>query len=347
MGEEIVAEFAPRGVERFRVRSDDTLRIVPDDARDAALQWNAKSWRGTLLVFATAGGGLTLASELPLETYLLGVVPGEIGALSETLVEAGRAQAIAARSYTLFYLGRRAAEGFDLYGTVEDQVYGPLESERPLATRCVSGTRGVIALADGRPIRANYCSTCGGITAEVWEAWPQAALGYLVSHRDRDAAADYCAGSPHYRWTETWSAGEFVRNVETFGRTRGLDPRLGARRARGRAGRGALEERTRVAAARRRDARLGDRARARPARDAAAPAAPRVHPALDALQARRAARPGERPGDRRRRLGRGERPRRGALSDGSAWHGEGREARRGDRPALLRRREARDALLIP
>ena len=43
----------------------------------------------------------------------------------------GGAQAVAARSYTLFYKGRRGAEGFDLFSTVEDQVYGPVGIERP------------------------------------------------------------------------------------------------------------------------------------------------------------------------------------------------------------------------
>ena len=66
-----------------------------------------------------------------------------------------------------------AAEGFDLYSTVEDQVYGPVENERPLATRCVESTAGEVALAGGGPIRANYYSTCGGITADVWEGWPR------------------------------------------------------------------------------------------------------------------------------------------------------------------------------
>jgi stage II sporulation protein D len=154
---------------------------------------------------------------LPLETYLLGVVPGEIGALSDDVIEAGRAQAIAARSYTLFYRGRRAAEGFDLYGTVEDQVYGPVEGERATATRCVEDTRGVVALADGWPIRANYCSTCGGITAEVWEAWPADPASYLVSHRDRDGAPEHCSASPHYRWREEWSVGEFAADLARFG----------------------------------------------------------------------------------------------------------------------------------
>ena len=130
-------------------------------------------------------------------------------------MEAGRAQAIAARSYTLFYRGRRAAEGFDLYGTVEDQLYGPVESERPLAARCVAATRGRVALAAGQPIRANYCSTCGGITAEVWEAWPTPAVSYLVSHLDH-GSADYCAASPQYRWREEWPAAEFAADLARF-----------------------------------------------------------------------------------------------------------------------------------
>ena len=44
-----------------------------------AMSWNGKTWRGRAKVFANPRGRLTLAFRLPLETYLLGVVPGEIG----------------------------------------------------------------------------------------------------------------------------------------------------------------------------------------------------------------------------------------------------------------------------
>jgi len=192
----------------------DTLWVM---ARRGQLRWNGRSWRGIFKIFLNPRGKLTLADQLPLETYLLGVVPGEIGGLSEDLIEAGRAQAIAARSYTLFYRGRRASEGFDLYGTVEDQVYGPVESERPLATQCVEQTRGRVALYDGKPIRANYCSTCGGVSAEVWEAWPASALPYLESRRDGRRGGESCESSPQYRWRERWSEEEFLDNIEHFG----------------------------------------------------------------------------------------------------------------------------------
>jgi len=195
----------------------DTLEVSNATGGELHALWGGKTWRASRLrVFLNPHGKLTLVVRLPLETYLLGVVPGEIGALSDALLEAGRAQAIAARSYTLFYRERRAAEGFDLYGTVEDQLYGPIESEKPAASRCVESTRGKIALANGQAIRANYCSTCGGITAEVWEAWPAASLPYLVSHRDH-GSGDWCAASTSYRWREEWSAAEFASDVARFG----------------------------------------------------------------------------------------------------------------------------------
>jgi stage II sporulation protein D len=215
-------EDRARGLELFRLPVGDTLVLAPGDPRSPSMRWRDKTWRGGFRAFVTPQGAITLVSELPLETYLLGVVPGEIGALSDALLEAGRAQAIAARSYTLFYLGRRAELGFDLYGTVEDQVYGPVESERPLASKVVTATAGSAALSRDRPVRANYGSTCGGITAEVWEAWPVAPLNYLVSHRDRLGATDECTASPHYRWSETWSAAEFVANVEKYAPLQGV-----------------------------------------------------------------------------------------------------------------------------
>jgi stage II sporulation protein D (peptidoglycan lytic transglycosylase) len=218
-----------------RLAAGETLSVTPEQG--TTIRWNDQQWRGQFRVFINPRGTLTLVTRLQLESYLAGVVPGEIGALGEDVIEAGRAQAIAARSYTLFYRGRRAAEGFDVYATVEDQLYVAVEGERPLASRCVETTAGKVAVSDGRPVRANYCSTCGGITADVWEAWPADPLPYLVSRRDRPTRAgegttdDYCAASRHFRWQEEWPAAEFLSNLAEFCRPNGipLPPgRLGA-----------------------------------------------------------------------------------------------------------------------
>jgi len=205
----------------------DTLFVGPERATEkgaagAPIQWAGKSWRGRLKVFVNPRGRLTLATRLPLEDYLLGVVPAEIGGLGEDLLEAGRAQAIAARSYTLYYMGRRGSEGFDLFGTVEDQAYGGIEAERPLATRCVETTRGQVQMWKGQPVRANYSSTCGGMSAEAWEAWPPEPFPYLTSHSDRGKGRDYCETSPHPRWREVGSAESFRAEVSKFGPPEGV-----------------------------------------------------------------------------------------------------------------------------
>lgn len=215
-----------RAVPLAVLRAADTLWIGDAGFEDGArpgLRWNGRTWRGRFKAFLSPRGRLTLATRLALEPYLMGVVPGEIGALRDSLLEAGRAQAIAARSYSLFYRGRRAAEGFDLYATVEDQLYSPVESERPLATRCVQSTRGMVSMADDQPIRANYCSTCGGITADVWEAWPAEDRSYLRGRADRGAGdGDHCSMSPQYRWREEWPIAEFAANLARFAPERGV-----------------------------------------------------------------------------------------------------------------------------
>lgn len=212
-----------RAVPLAVLESTDTLWIGSEEAalgRSASVVWNGRKWRGLFKVFLGPRGGLTVATRLPLEAYLLGVVPGEIGALKDSLLEAGRAQAVAARSYSLFYRGRRGPEGFDLYSTVEDQVYGSIESERPLATRCVMSTAGLVALSARHPIRANYHATCGGMLADAWEAWPTEPRPYLVSHRDAGIGrGDHCDGAPNFRWRETWTAAEFVANLSRFAPT--------------------------------------------------------------------------------------------------------------------------------
>src|SRR3970282_740777 len=62
----------------------------------------------------------------------------------------------ATRSYTLSYLGRRADLGFDLWATVEDQVYGGTARENAQSDRALRETRGEILLCEGQPIRALY-----------------------------------------------------------------------------------------------------------------------------------------------------------------------------------------------
>jgi stage II sporulation protein D len=179
-----------------------------------------KPYRGTALVQAAATPGrVTAINVVEMEEYLLGVVPHEIGRVGEDLLEAAKAQAVAARTYAIAYLGRRAALGFDVFATVQDQVYGGAASEHDVTSRAVRETRGEVALYQDRPIEAYYHSTCAGRTEAIQEVWPgEPPRPYLVSVVDVDPRTGqaYDHFSSRFRWTTRWTAAQLN---EILGRT--------------------------------------------------------------------------------------------------------------------------------
>ena len=189
----------------------DTLVLAPE-APNSFVTVGTKPYRGELRLYRSPNGRVTVVNRVATEEYLRGVLPHEIGRLDSRTIEAGKAQAVAARTYALSYVGRRSDQGFDVYATVEDQLYGGISDEGPLTDRCVSETDQLVATYQGRLIRANYFSTCGGVTANVEDVWPESPLPWLRSTLDADREGDtaYCAASPQFRWTEIWSVPEFL-----------------------------------------------------------------------------------------------------------------------------------------
>ncbi len=189
--------------------SADRLIIAPLAAGNS-VRINERSYRGQLDVLRD-GTGITLVNRLPLEEYLQGVVSAEMGRRSLAEREALRAQAIVSRTYALRNMGRRRAQGFDLFASVSDQVYGGLPAETPEGSEAISATRGLVLTYAGAPIDAFFFSTCGGRTATGTEAFRAADRPYLRSVSDvaPDGTA-YCSISPRYRWREVWT-GEALR----------------------------------------------------------------------------------------------------------------------------------------
>ncbi|MBW2461982.1 MAG: SpoIID/LytB domain-containing protein [Deltaproteobacteria bacterium] len=123
---------------------------------------------GRLEVLASEGELLTVL-EVPIETYLRGVVSAEIP--SRWPVEVKMAQAIAARSYALAHLDQPEAH-FDVRSDTLDQVYRPGENSG--AADAVTRTRGQVLAANGALVEAFYHSTCGGHTENPNDVWPDA-----------------------------------------------------------------------------------------------------------------------------------------------------------------------------
>ncbi len=185
--------------------------LLVRSAGNGTLTVRGQPYRGELRVQTAPGGGLTVVNRLDMETYLQGVVPREIGRFDLDIYEAIKAQAVAARTYAYTYLGRRAQQGFDVYATVEDQVYGGAGAENETVNRAVRETSGEIMAYNGRPITAYYHSTCAGYTAAIDEVWNNPPVPYLVAVRDLDPSGQaYDRASSRFNWTERWTHAELV-----------------------------------------------------------------------------------------------------------------------------------------
>ena len=149
-------------------------------ASGAPLAIENRTYRGAIEVFGNSRNTLTVVNELPVEEYLLGVVPNELSPTTFGQIEALKAQAVAARTYVQRHLGQSKNEGYDICATDACQVYLGAGTEDPTASQAVLDTRGVIATFDGKPIDALYTSTCGGRT-ESSENIFDVKVPYLVS----------------------------------------------------------------------------------------------------------------------------------------------------------------------
>jgi len=189
--------------------TSETVILQPLDPGHRVIHGGSE-YRGEFLVRTTpGGGGLTLVNNVDLESYLRGVVPWEIGRHERNRLAALEAQAVAARTYTLSHLGTRKSRGFDVYASVQDQVYKGAADEDPLCNFAVENTAGLVLRYGDQEIEAYYSACCGGVSSNIEEVWARESKPYLVSKPDRPSGGGdaYCSTSRHFHWREVWTAG--------------------------------------------------------------------------------------------------------------------------------------------
>lgn len=112
-----------------------------------------------------------------LEYYLQGVVPYEMS--SSNPIEALKAQAVAARTYTMRAMNARASQNYDLGDTSSDQVYKGYTGSTNNATRAVDETKGIVVMNNGALSGTYYTASNGGQTESVKNAWGSSGYAYL------------------------------------------------------------------------------------------------------------------------------------------------------------------------
>ena len=152
--------------------------LVIRPAKDALLALDGKPYRGKLEL-VPQGEYLRVVNVVPLESYLQGVVAGEMP--FRWPGEALKAQAVAARSYALANLLK--GRPYDLYSDQRSQVYLGVAGEKASTTQAVTATAGQVVLYAGRIATTYYFSTSGGKTASAVDVFG-ASVPYLVSRPD-------------------------------------------------------------------------------------------------------------------------------------------------------------------
>jgi SpoIID/LytB domain protein len=116
-----------------------------------------------------AYGTYTLVNTVPLETYVRGVLPHEIGINAP--MAAMEAQAIIARTYALRNIRRFAVDNYQLCADTHCQVYQGLSGVAKNTDQAIAATRGQILTYNNEIVDALYSSTTGGVTANFSDIW--------------------------------------------------------------------------------------------------------------------------------------------------------------------------------
>lgn len=138
------------------------------ELKDLQVAINGKKYFGGVRVNKNKGA-LTVINLIPVEEYLRGVVPEEMSISFQP--EALKAQAVAARSFTLKNIGRHKADGYDLCDNTHCQTYEGISSTSPTTDKAIADTRGEILYFNGAAAMTNFHTDSGGMTESSENVW--------------------------------------------------------------------------------------------------------------------------------------------------------------------------------
>jgi len=197
----VVSEKGELGKAELRVSQGERSVQVPgrwlslrSSANGGGVRVLKGRYRGQIKIYLNDRGLLNVINELPVEEYLRGVVPKEMGPAVYDRIEALKAQTVAARTYTLKNLGEFSDEGYDICATPRCQVYGGMADEHPLTDQAIIETAGEVMMYRGQMVEALYSSTCGGHTEDVQVIFPLKNQPYLKGVACLEAGMDQVAG---------------------------------------------------------------------------------------------------------------------------------------------------------
>ncbi len=191
----------------FSFRKEDAVRLAPKD-KTAWFTFKNRAYKGGILLSVNKNGLVQVINKINLEEYLKGVVPAEMPSANPAYLEALKAQAVCARTYSLKKMLARKKYPFDLYADVRDQVYAGLSVETPLASEALNATFGDILMYQDTLATVYYHSTCGGLIEAAQNVWHTKKFPYLQAQQDVLGNGFACSVSPLFRWKRVFTLQE-------------------------------------------------------------------------------------------------------------------------------------------
>jgi SpoIID/LytB domain protein len=197
----IVNNFNANSIHNYHIlslKSEDPAGILKIKKVPYGIGWwwegiEDRIYEGEIEISINENKKFDVIVTLPLEQYLCGVIPYEIG--NDAPLEALKSQVIAARSETVVALitGKYKGSNFDLCADVECQVFAGNNKRTIQTDKAVEETRGLCLFYDDEVIGAYYASNCGGMSEDVENVWPDrsGAVPYWSSHFDSEEKLNY------------------------------------------------------------------------------------------------------------------------------------------------------------
>ena len=152
--------------------------------------------------------------EMQMEEYLLGVLAGEI--YNDWPLEALKAQAILARTYTLYFIQNNQSkyEGADISTDItEAQAYNK-DNINDNIKKAVEETKGLVVMKDGQLIETYFHSNSGGVTTTAKNGLNYASednFSKMVSSPENEG------NSENFSWTASFTKAEVLSALREMG----------------------------------------------------------------------------------------------------------------------------------
>ncbi len=179
--------------------------------KNKMIKINDRFYFGTITIYPESS--ITVINSIPIETYLLSVLPSEIPATFK--IEAMKAQAVIARTYSIYFLRKNVDNNFDVDDSTNYQVYKGFNNVEDKYLKnifsAVKSTEGKIITYNDEPIIAYFHSNSGGKLKSGLEYFGKNSdYPYLAAKDD-----PYSIDSPGYNWTYDLSMDQYKTLFKT------------------------------------------------------------------------------------------------------------------------------------